>query len=98
MPILFEYFGIVVFFYSNEHEPVHVHARYNNAEIKVSFFVKAGKIYRTTYTVVYGKFPTVKLKQLKKLISIYKEEILKLWFDHFILDIKITAVKINKKL
>ncbi|WP_245949201.1 DUF4160 domain-containing protein [Echinicola strongylocentroti] len=26
MPKIFEYLGIVVYFYSNEHEPVYVHA------------------------------------------------------------------------
>ena len=25
MPKIFEYFGFVFFFYSNEHEPIHVH-------------------------------------------------------------------------
>ena len=25
MPKLFEYLGIVILFYSNEHEPIHVH-------------------------------------------------------------------------
>ena len=25
MPKIFEYFGIVFYFYSNEHEPIHVH-------------------------------------------------------------------------
>jgi hypothetical protein len=28
MPKIFEYFGIVILFYSNEHEPVHVHGKY----------------------------------------------------------------------
>ena len=25
MPKIFEYFGFIFFFYSNEHEPIHVH-------------------------------------------------------------------------
>ena len=32
MPKIFEYFGLVIFFYSNEHEPIHVHA--SNAEFE----------------------------------------------------------------
>jgi hypothetical protein len=27
MPKLYEYFGLIVLFYANEHEPVHVHAK-----------------------------------------------------------------------
>ncbi|MDE6341047.1 MAG: DUF4160 domain-containing protein, partial [Muribaculaceae bacterium] len=25
MPKIFEYFGLIFYFYSNEHEPIHVH-------------------------------------------------------------------------
>lgn len=32
MPKIFEYFGYVFFFYSNEHEPIHVHVK--NGELK----------------------------------------------------------------
>ena len=28
MPKIYEYLGILIYFYSNEHEPVHVHGRY----------------------------------------------------------------------
>jgi hypothetical protein len=28
MPKIYEYFGIVFFFYANDHEPVHVHGQY----------------------------------------------------------------------
>ena len=29
MPKLYVYFGLVVYFYANEHEPVHVHGEYH---------------------------------------------------------------------
>ena len=28
MPKIFEYFGFIFYFYSNEHEPIHVHVKY----------------------------------------------------------------------
>ena len=31
MPKLYEYFGLVIFFYSNEHEPIHVHGAWQGA-------------------------------------------------------------------
>ena len=55
MPKIYEYLGIVIMFYSDEHEQIHVHAVYNNNTVKVSFFIKDGKIYRVTYKDVYGK-------------------------------------------
>jgi hypothetical protein len=32
MPKIFEYLGIVFFFYDNDHKPLHVHARYAEYE------------------------------------------------------------------
>ena len=31
MPKIYEYFGFVFFFYSNEHEPIHVHVMENSS-------------------------------------------------------------------
>jgi len=98
MPTIFEYLGIIIKFYSNEHEPIHIHAVYNDSSVKVSFFIKEGKIYRTSYLAEFGTFPTTKMKQLKKFISVYKEDIIESWLDYFIWKEKIIAKKITKKL
>ena len=37
MPKIFEYLGILIFFYSNEHEPIHVHAKKENLKVKQNF-------------------------------------------------------------
>ena len=34
MPKLYEYFGLVVFFYANEHEPIHVHGEYQGGHAR----------------------------------------------------------------
>jgi hypothetical protein len=44
MPKIFEYLGIIFFFYSNEHEPIHVHAKKGEYESKAEFFLFEGKI------------------------------------------------------
>ncbi|WP_219624880.1 DUF4160 domain-containing protein, partial [Vibrio parahaemolyticus] len=28
MPKIYEYLGIILFFYSNEHEPIHIHGKF----------------------------------------------------------------------
>ena len=32
MPKIFEYFGFIFYFYSNEHEPIHVHVLHGGKE------------------------------------------------------------------
>ena len=44
MPKIYEYLGILIFFYSNEHEPIHVHGNYNGLESKAEFLIVDGKI------------------------------------------------------
>ena len=42
MPKIFEYLGIVIYFYSNEHEPIHVHAEKSGFESKAESFIVDG--------------------------------------------------------
>ena len=98
MPKLFVYRGITLFFYSNEHEPIHVHAHCQGNEIKIIFHIKEGKIVNVQYKTLYGKFSPVKMKQLKRLISTYKMDIVKYWVDFFILKKQVPFHRINKRL
>ena len=98
MPKIFEYLGIIILFYSDEHEPIHVHAEYNGNTVKVSFFIKDGKIYRVTYVDVSGTFPPTKLNDLKIFVSKYKEKIVEAWEKYFIWKSKVKFERITKKL
>lgn len=98
MPKIFEYLGIIIRFYSNEHDPIHVHAIYQDAEVKISFFFKEGRLYRTTYKVEKGKFPPSKMKALKKFVSIYNLKIVHRWNEYFIFKVSPKFEKITKKL
>jgi hypothetical protein len=42
MPGIFEYLGILIFFYSNEHEPIHVHGKCGGFESKAEFHIVNG--------------------------------------------------------
>ncbi|MCL2313011.1 MAG: DUF4160 domain-containing protein [Firmicutes bacterium] len=83
MPTLYDYLGIKFFFFGNEHKPIHIHAEYGGARVKVSFFLQEGNVYRTTYKAELGKFPPNKLKELKKIVSVYKTQLIQKWIDFF---------------
>jgi hypothetical protein len=44
MPKIFEYFGFVFLFYSNDHKPLHVHARYAEYESVIELEIYEGKL------------------------------------------------------
>ena len=44
MPKLYEYFGLIVMFYANEHEPVHVHAKCQGRESRAALIILDGVV------------------------------------------------------
>ncbi|MDO8930629.1 MAG: DUF4160 domain-containing protein, partial [Bacteroidota bacterium] len=44
MPKIFEYLGYIFLFYSNDHKPLHVHARYAEFESVIELEILDGKL------------------------------------------------------
>ncbi|NJN99241.1 MAG: DUF4160 domain-containing protein [Anaerolineales bacterium] len=57
MPKLYEYFGLIILFYSNEHEPIHVHGKYQDTEGKAEIIINNGQIVEIRYSAVRGRKP-----------------------------------------
>lgn len=58
MPKIYEYFGFVFFFYSNEHLPIHCHVKKDQQAVKAELEYKHGAL--------SGKFLKVKGKKYYK--------------------------------
>lgn len=98
MPTIYEYLGIIIQFYSREHEPIHIHAIYNGNVVKVTLFVRDGKVYRVSYANNVGSFSPAKMKQLKDFIKVYKQSILYAWQQYFDNNVAIKPITITKKI
>ena len=75
MPTVLELFGIRYFYYSGDHEPIHIHLENADGRAKV--------ILEPELKVDYNQ--GIKAKDLKKalvMIENYKEEIIKSWEEH----------------
>jgi len=72
--------GLVLRFFLDEHEPIHIHAFYNDCQLKVEFNIVDGIISSIIYKKIqgYDVIPEDKKKDLEKLIEIYKYEIIQL--------------------
>ncbi|MCX6251090.1 MAG: DUF4160 domain-containing protein [Bacteroidetes bacterium] len=100
MPKLYEYFGLIILFYSMEHKPIHVHGRYQGTESKAEIVFENGKFKEIVVREVEGKKP-LKINHMKKflkLVEIYRDDIVRKWIDFFIYNVEITPEKITKKL
>ena len=83
MPVVYEYLGIKIGFFSNEHEPIHVHAVYNGAMMKVILYVQDGVVHRVAYKTEKGDFNKAKLSDLKIFISKNKNALYYAWVQFF---------------
>ena len=86
MPKIFEYLGILIFFYSNEHEPIHVHGKFDGFESKAEIFIVEGNIVEIKIKDVKGSRPLAgrKLAEFKDFLEVYANKIVEKWIDYFV--------------
>ena len=100
MPKIFEYLGVLIFFYSNEHEPIHVHGKYNGLESKAEFYIVDGEIVEIKIKLVKGRRPLTgsNLKDFEVFLEKYADKIVEKWVDYFIYHKNIEFEKINTRI
>jgi hypothetical protein len=100
MPKLYEYFGIVVMFYANEHEPVHVHGKCQGREAKAEILLINGLIEEIRYSQVGGRdaLSAREMKYFREIVSARANEIVEKWIDFFVWHKSIKPECIEKRL
>ena len=100
MPKIFEYFGIIFLFYSNEHEPIHVHGKYGEFESKAEFIIVNGEIIEIKIKPVKGRKPLQgkDLNNFQDFLEVYAKDIVNKWIDFFILHKDIKFEKVNTRI
>ncbi|MCF6254988.1 MAG: DUF4160 domain-containing protein [Gammaproteobacteria bacterium] len=97
MPKIYEYFGIVFFFYSNEHEPIHIHGKHNGKETKAEIHFLNGKINKI---VLKDKGPGLepkKRKEFEGFVNCYAEDIVEKWVDYFVKKMHVSPTYVTQK-
>ncbi len=100
MPKIYEYFGLIFFFYANEHIPIHVHVSLAEYESKVELIYENGKLKELTIRTIPGRKPLT-LKEMRKaraFVKAYHEQIVEKWTTFFVKNRKITCEVISKKI
>ena len=100
MPKLYEYLGLIIFFYSNEHNPVHVHAQYNEYESKAEFKLVNGEIIDIIIKNVAGRKPLQgsKLNDFQTILEHFSNDIVSKWVEFFVYNREIECIKVNRRL
>lgn len=100
MPKLFEYLGIIIMFYSNEHEPIHVHGKFQGMESKAELIIVDGKIVDIIIKEVVGRPPleAAKRKEFKHFVILFADQIVQRWIDYFVYHKSIQCIRIEGKI
>jgi hypothetical protein len=100
VPKLFEYLGIIIMFYSNEHEPIHVHGKFQGMETKAEIILEDGKVVNVILKEVSGRKPLEpnKAKAFKEFVEAFSDQIVQRWVDYFIYHKPVKCMKIEGKI
>lgn len=100
MPKIFEYLGILIFFYSNEHEPIHVHAKKGEFESKAEFYIANGMISEIKIIKISGARPLKgkDLKDFEIFLEKYADKIVEKWITYFVYHKDVEFERITKRL
>ena len=87
MPKIYEYLGYDFFFYSNEHEPVHVHVKKGSSLMKFELLMNYNTL--TINCLKYKKydlFNATERNEIESFIERKHVEIRSKWDDFFVLE------------
>ena len=86
MPKLYDYFGLRVYFYANDHEPVHVHGFYQGRESKAELIIVNGFVTGIRIVPVAGMRPLTGrvLADFELLVSRRAADIVEKWVEFFV--------------
>jgi hypothetical protein len=86
MPKIYEYLGLIFFFYTNEHLPIHVHITENGLESKIELEYENGKLKNVVVKKVQGKkrLDVKKETDAVKFVKKYHEGIVEKWKQFFV--------------
>ena len=100
MPKIFEYFGFIFYFFSNEHEPIHVHVKHSGCESVFELIMEDGVLMEIRQREKSGveSLPSKDAAIAKLFIQKYWRDIVAKWVDFFVYKRIVKTTKINDKL
>ena len=100
MPKIFEYFGFVFFFYSNEHEPIHVHVTHKGCQSIFELIMLDGELVEIRVREKAGEDPlsTKDQKTAEEFIHKYSKNIINKWVRFFVMKQAVKSTTIKTKI
>jgi len=98
MPKLYEYLGIMIYFWSSEHEPIHVHGRHGGRTSKASIHMFNGIVSKIEFSAVGRGLERNKQMEFEAFVRLYASDIVEKWFRYFVKREHLTPIKVTKRI
>lgn len=100
MPKIYEYFGFVFYFWSNEHEPIHVHVKKGNRESVYEIILVNGALSKINRRRDKNFLPLTEKddSEAYAFVEKFALNIVGKWVNYFVYNKKIRASKISKRI
>ena len=100
MPKIFEYFGFIFYFFSNEHEPIHVHVKHGVRESIGDLIMMNGVLIELHVREKKGAEPLSEKdkRTAEEFIRKYHKNIIDKWVKFFVLKQAVRSTNIKKKI
>ena len=100
MPKIYEYFGFIFYFYSNEHEPIHVHVKHGDCESIFELIMMNGALCNINIREKHGAPPlsTKDKREAEAFIRKYSKNIIDKWVRFFVMKQQVRSTNIKTKI
>lgn len=100
MPKIYEYFGFVFYFYSNDHEPIHVHARLSGRETIFELIIENGELAETRKRYKQGLEPLRPDEETEAIefVETFFKNIIAKWVRFFVMKQRVNCTIITKRI
>ena len=100
MPKIYEYFGLVFFFYSNDHEPIHVHVRKGGRQSIFELYIQDGNLteIRQRNEICSESLSDKEAILAESFIHAYYKRIIEKWMKFFVLKKRIRCTSVTRKI
>lgn len=98
MPDIYKYFGYVFSFYTNEHEPIHVHAKHDGRETMLDLIIVNKELVDIRRRDKGKPLTSKEEKVAREFVKKYWKGIVEKWVNLFVYNARIRCTEIKTKL
>lgn len=100
MPKIYEYFGFIFFFFSNEHEPIHVHVIKGEYQTVFDLYLMEGELkeLKRRNETGFQLLPEKDAVVAESFIRTYYKNIVEKWMNFFVFKKRVRCTQITKRI